>query len=75
MPGKLVEMMLSGKMGVLEAGVPGADSIEEDEPFFAAVASAMADATGTLVSRRQPAGTQPCLAVSASTIPDPVGSR
>lgn len=70
-PGKLVEMMLSGKIGVFEAGVSGSSA----ELFFAAVASAMAEATGTLVSKRQPAGTQPCFAASGSTIPDPVGSR
>ena len=59
--------MLKGNIGVLFA--------PSDEPPLAAVASAMADATGTLVSSRQPAGTQPCLDVSVSTIPEPVGSR
>ena len=65
--------MLRGKIGVLEINVFGDDS--EVEPFLAAVASAIAEATGTLVSRRQPAGTQPCLTISVSTMPDPVGSR
>lgn len=64
-------MILSGKIGVFDAGVSGASA----EPFFAAVASAMAEATGTFVSKRQPAGTQPCFAVSGSMTPDPVGSR
>ncbi len=71
MPGKLVEIMLRGKIGVLDAGVPGTSV----ELLFAAVASAMAEATGTFVSRRHPAGTQPCFAVSESTMPEPVGSR
>lgn len=72
MPGKLVEMILSGRIGVLEMGVCGGDEL--DDPL-AAVASAIAEATGTLVSRRQPAGTQPCLTMSVSTMPEPVGSR
>jgi len=63
--------MLSGKIGVLDAG----DGIGEPNPECFAVASAMAEATGTLVSSRHPAGTQPCLLVSVSTTPDPVGSR
>lgn len=71
MPGKLVEMILSGKIGVFDAGVSSASV----ELLFAAVASAMAEATGTFVSKRQPAGTQPCFAVSGSTMPEPVGSR
>lgn len=58
-------MMLKGKMGVLDES-PGPEL-----PF----ASAIAEATGTFVSNRQPAGTHPCLTVSASTIPEPVGSR
>lgn len=73
MPGKLVEMILSGRIGVLEMGVCGGDP-ELDDPL-AAVASAIAEATGTLVSSRQPAGTQPCLTISVSTMPEPVGSR
>lgn len=65
--------MLSGKIGVLDIGDCGGE--EQDGEPFAAVASAIADATGTLVSSRQPAGTQPCLLVSVSTTPDPEGSR
>lgn len=68
-----MDMMLRGKIGVLDTGEPGGEP--DVEPPFAAVASAMAEATGTLVSRRQPAGTQPCLATSVSTTPEPVGSR
>ena len=65
-------MMLRGRIGVLLVmGECGG----EPESDFLAVASAMAEATGTLVSSRQPAGTQPCLLVSVSTMPDPVGSR
>jgi len=60
-------------MGVLETGVSSGDP--DVVPFLAAVASAMAEATGTLVSSRQPAGTHPCLTMSVSTMPDPVGSR
>jgi len=73
MPGKLVDMMLKGKIGVLDIGDWGGEPVVE--PAFAAVASAIAEATGTLVSSKQPAGTQPCLTISVSTIPDPVGSR
>lgn len=73
-PGKLVDMMLNGRMGVLEMGVWGG-LLPLDGPPFAAVASAIADATGTLVSRRHPAGTHPCLTMSVSTMPEPVGSR
>jgi hypothetical protein len=73
MPGKLVEIMLRGRIGVLDIGVCGGDP-EDDDPL-AAVASAIADATGTLVSSKQPAGTQPCLTMSVSTMPEPVGSR
>jgi hypothetical protein len=65
--------MLNGKMGVLETGELGGDPVAEAP--FAAVASAIADATGTLVSSRHPAGTQPCLTMSVSTMPEPVGSR
>lgn len=66
--------MLSGNIGVRTTdGEAGGD--EELLDAFAALASAIADATGTFVSRRQPAGTQPCLDVSVSSIPDPVGSR
>lgn len=79
MPGKLVDMILRGNIGVRamngeDGGVPDedADAVREDP---AALASAIADATGTLVSRRHPAGTQPCLLVSVSRIPEPVGSR
>lgn len=76
-------MMLRGRMGVLPAGVIGGEpelllavDDEVSKPFvFDAVASAIADATGTLVSSRHPAGTHPCLDISVSTIPDPVGSR
>ena len=71
-PGKLVERMLSGKMGVFEAGDEGGDPFAEARAAFA---SAMAEATGTFVSKRQPAGTHPCLLVSGSRIPFPVGSR
>jgi len=71
MPGKLVEIMLKGKIGVLETGLPGEPVVV---PFLAAVASAIAEATGTFVSRRHPAGTQPCLTMSVSTMPEPVGS-
>lgn len=68
-------MMLRGKIGVLdEEGDAGGD-IDEPLDNFAALASAIADATGTFVSRRQPAGTQPCLLVSVSRTPEPVGSR
>lgn len=79
MPGKLVDMMLSGNIGVRamngdNGGVP-ADGADPDREDAAALASAIADATGTLVSRRQPAGTQPCLLVSVSRTPEPVGSR
>jgi hypothetical protein len=77
MPGKLVEIMLKGRIGVLDTGVSGGESpLDEPElPLFAAVASAIADATGTFVSSRQPAGTHPCLTRSVSTMPEPVGSR
>jgi hypothetical protein len=68
-----VEMMLSGKIGVLDTGELGDDP--DVEAPFAAVASAIADATGTFVSSRHPAGTQPCFTISVSTIPEPVGSR
>ncbi len=76
-------MMLSGKIGVFPAGVIGGEpelllAVEDDvsKPFvLEAVASAIADATGTLVSSRHPAGTHPCLDISVSTIPEPVGSR
>ena len=64
--------MLNGKIGVFETGVSG---VALDDPCLAAVASAIAEATGTFVSRRHPAGTQPCLTISVSTIPEPVGSR
>ena len=47
-------------------------SVPEGDPFLA-VASAIAKVTGTLVSRRRPAGTQPCLIISVSTMPGPVG--
>jgi hypothetical protein len=68
-------MMLRGKIGVLVTeGDMGGDN-EDPLDIFAAFASAMADATGTFVSRRQPAGTQPCLLVSVSRTPEPVGSR
>jgi len=74
MPGKLVDMILSGKIGVLAAD---GDAGGDNEPFnaFAALASAIADATGTFVSSRQPAGTQACLLVSVSRMPEPEGSR
>lgn len=65
--------MLKGRIGVLDTALSGDEP--EVEPFLAAVASAMADATGTLVSRRHPAGTHPCLTMSVSTMPEPVGSR
>ena len=65
--------MLNGKIGVLEIGELGGDPFAEAP--FAAVASAIADATGTFVSSRHPAGTQPCLTMSVSTMPEPVGSR
>lgn len=70
-PGKLVERILRGRMGVFDAGIVG------EPPFraLAAFASAIAEATGTLVSSRQPAGTQPCLLVSVSRTPVPDGSR
>ncbi len=67
MPGKLVDMMLKGNIGVFETGVVG-------EGPFAAFASAIAEATGTLVSSRHPAGTHPCLLVSGSRTPEPDGS-
>lgn len=69
-------MMLSGKMGVRAAeGDVGEDNDDDPLDAFNALASAIADATGTFVSSKQPAGTQPCLLVSVSKIPDPVGSR
>lgn len=70
MPGKLVDIMLSGKIGVLFS-----ETSEDPEALAAAVASAIADATGTFVSNKQPAGTHPCFEVSVSTTPEPVGSR
>lgn len=72
-PGKLVDKMLRGRMGVFPAGDDGAELIPFDIPRV--VASAIAVATGTFVSSRHPAGTQPCLDVSGSTKPDPAGSR
>ncbi len=60
-----MEIMLKGRMGVF------AGSAVTEPPFAAAIA----EATGTLVSRRQPAGTHPCLTMSVSTTPEPVGSR
>ena len=65
-------MILRGKIGVfvVDGDVGG---VEDDA--FAAFASAIADATGTFVSSRQPAGTHPCLLVSVSKTPEPVGSR
>jgi len=72
MPGKLVDIMLNGKMGVLDGET---SPFTEGDPPLAAVASAIADATGTLVSKRHPAGTQPCLTISVSTTPEPEGSR
>ena len=65
-----MDTMLRGRMGVL-VGLRGGD---DDEPP-AAAAEAIAVATGMRVSRRQPAGTQPCLLVSESTWPEPAGSR
>lgn len=57
MPGKLVDIILSGRMGVraAEGDVGEDDSLDA----FNALASAIADATGTFVSSKQPAGTQP----------------
>jgi len=50
MPGKLVDIMLKGRMGVLDTGVSGGSSVEEAEVVpLAALASAIADATGTFV--------------------------
>lgn len=66
-------MMLKGRMGVLESAANGIS--EDPAALESAVASAIADATGTFVSSRQPAGTQPCFEVSVSTTPEPVGSR
>lgn len=62
--------MLNGKIGVLFS-----EMSEDPDALAAAVASAIADATGTFVSSKQPAGTHPCFEVSVSTIPEPVGSR
>src|SRR5712671_3646732 len=64
--------MWRGRMGVLvlKAGEVGSELGPE-----ALLASAKAVATGIRVSRRHPAGTQPCLLVSESTIPVPAGSR
>lgn len=67
-----MEIMLRGRIGVLDAGVWGGVPFD---PVLAAVASAMADATGTLVSRRHPAGTHPCFTISVSITPEPLGSR
>ena len=64
--------MLSGRIGVAPGGVEGGDI---DVTPILAVASAMAAATGTFVSNKQPAGTQPCFDVSGSTRPEPAGSR
>lgn len=62
--------MLNGKIGVLFS-----ETSDDPEALAAAVASAIADATGTFVSNKQPAGTHPCFEVSVSTTPEPVGSR
>ncbi len=58
-------------MGVAPGGVDGGSPVKA----VRVVASAMADATGTFVSSRQPAGTHPCFVGSGSTRPDPAGSR
>lgn len=68
-----MDIMLRGKIGVLEIVSDGES--KDLEARFAAVASAIADATGTFVSSKQPAGTHPCLLASTSTMPAPVGSR
>jgi hypothetical protein len=74
-PGKLVDMMLNGRIGVFDTGVSGGEpGLEEPGPVLT-VASAIADATGTFVSKKQPAGAHACLVPSLSTIPEPVGSR
>lgn len=67
--------MLNGRMGVFDTGVDGGEPLTIAVLLLAAVASAIAEATGTLVSSRHPAGTHPCLTISVSTIPEPVGSR
>jgi len=67
--------MLNGKIGVFVVDGDAGGDIEKPFDAFAALASAIADATGTFVSSRQPAGTQPCLLVSVSRTPEPVGSR
>lgn len=73
MPGKLVDKILKGKIGVFSAGDDGVELVPFGNPR--AVASAIAVATGTFVSRRHPAGTHPCFDVSGSTKPEPAGSR
>ena len=64
--------MLEGNIGVSEDDVGELPHIKERTDF----ALAIAEATGTLVSRQHPLGTH-CfpLFVSASTIPRPDGSR
>lgn len=60
--------MLSGRIGVFETGTVDCDLVAD-------AASSMAVDTGTFVSSRQPAGTQPCFEASASIAPLPSGSR
>ena len=62
-------------MGVLanEGDVGHGD--EDPSVKFSTLASAIADANGTFVSRRQPAGVKPSLLVSVLMMPAPVGSH
>lgn len=83
-PGNDVDTMLSGRIGIFlcepftVAVVGEIGDVGDSDPSVGvplAFASAIADATGSFVSNRHPAGTQPCLDVSASIWPVPTGSR